>query len=82
MEIPEGMDSVTEDFLSLKKTIYGLVQIARQFNNKLVEGLKSCGFKGSEVDPYLWTTHSSLEMVMTAIFVNDCLTIGTEEATE
>jgi hypothetical protein len=44
MEIPEGMDAVMEDFLSLNKTIYGLVQSARWFYIKLVEALKSCGF--------------------------------------
>ena len=82
MEIPQGMDADKEDCLSLNKTIYGLVQSARQFYIKLVEALKSCGFKGSEVDPCLWTKHSSLGMVMMAIYVDDCLTIGTDEAIE
>jgi hypothetical protein len=31
MDIPEGMDAAKEDCLSMKKTIYGLVQIARKF---------------------------------------------------
>jgi hypothetical protein len=53
MEIPEGMNAVKEDCLSLKKTIYGLVQSLRQFYIKLVETLKSFAFKGSEVDPCL-----------------------------
>jgi hypothetical protein len=47
-----------------------------------VEAFKSCGFKGSEVDPCLWTKHSSLGMVMISTYVDDCLTIGTEEAIE
>ena len=47
-----------------------------------MEALKSCGFKGSEVDPCLWTKHSSLGMVMMAIYVDACLTIGTHEAIE
>jgi hypothetical protein len=36
MEIPEVMDSAKEKCLSLNKTIYGLVQISRQFNIKFV----------------------------------------------
>jgi hypothetical protein len=66
-EVPEGMDTAKEDCLSLRKTIYGLVQIARQFYMKFVKPLKNCDFKGSEVDPCLWAKHSSLGMVMIAL---------------
>jgi hypothetical protein len=46
-----------------------------------VEAIKSCFFKGSEVDLCLCTKHSSLGMVMMiAIYIDYCLTIGTEEA--
>jgi hypothetical protein len=34
------------------------------------------------VGPCLWKKHSSLGMVMNAIYVDDCLTIGAEEAIE
>jgi hypothetical protein len=61
---------------------YGLVQSARKFDIKLVEALKSCGFKGIEKDPCLRKKHSSLEMVVIAIYVDDCISIGTEEAIE
>ena len=71
MEIPQGMDADKEDCSSLNKTIYGQDQSARQFYSKSVEVLKSCGFKGSEIDPCLWTKHSSLGMVMMAIYIND-----------
>jgi hypothetical protein len=80
MDIPEGMDVAKEDFLSLNKIIYGLFQSSRQFYIKLLEALKSCGFKGSEIDPYLWTKHSSLGMRMIAIYLDYCLTFGSEEA--
>jgi hypothetical protein len=53
-----------------------------QFYIKLVEALKCCGFNGSEVDPCFWTKYSSLGMVMIAIYVDDYLTIGAEEAIE
>jgi hypothetical protein len=32
IETPEGMDAAKEGLLSLNKTIYGLVQSARQFD--------------------------------------------------
>jgi hypothetical protein len=41
-----------------------------------------CSFKGSEVNPCLLKKQSSIGIVMTAIYVDDCLTIGTKEATE
>jgi hypothetical protein len=47
-----------------------------------VEALQNCGFKVSEVNPCLWTKHSSLGMIMIAIYVDDRLTIGTKEAIE
>jgi hypothetical protein len=47
-----------------------------------VEALKSCGFKGSEVDSCLWTKHISLGLVMIAIYVDYCLIIGIDKAIE
>jgi hypothetical protein len=80
--ISEGMDPSKKDCLSLNKSINGLVQSASQFLIELVEELNCCGLKGSEVDPYLSTKQISLEMLMNPIYVDDCLTIGTEEAIE
>jgi Reverse transcriptase (RNA-dependent DNA polymerase) len=53
MEIPKGMEASVDECLILNKTIYGLVQSAREFYNKLVSALKDCGFQGSLVDPCL-----------------------------
>jgi hypothetical protein len=63
-------------------TIYSPVQSAWHFYIKLMEAIKICSFKGCEVDPCLWTKHSSLGMVIIVIYVDDCLIIGTEEAIE
>jgi Reverse transcriptase (RNA-dependent DNA polymerase) len=54
MEIPKGMDVNIDECLILNTTIYGLVQSAREFYNKVVSALKDCGFQGSLVDPNLW----------------------------
>ena len=53
MKIPPGMVTDKDECLTLKATICGLVQSDRQSYAKLFEALKSCGFKGSQVDPYL-----------------------------
>jgi Reverse transcriptase (RNA-dependent DNA polymerase) len=57
MEIPKGMEVSVDECLILNKTIYGLVQSAREFYNKLVSALKDCRFQGSLVDPCLWIKH-------------------------
>jgi len=80
MEIPKGMEAEKGKCLVLKKTIYGLVQSAREFYNKLVLSLKDCGFCGSSVDPCLWIKHSDLGIVMVAVYVDDCLVVGNEKA--
>jgi hypothetical protein len=49
---------------------------------KLLEALKNCAFKGGEIVTCLWKKHSSLGMLMISIYVDDCLTIGTEEVIE
>jgi hypothetical protein len=82
MDILEGMNTAKKDCLCFKEKIYGLFQTARQFYIKLIETLKSCGFKGSEVDPCFCTKHSSFGMVMIAIYVDDSHTIGVEESIE
>ena len=78
MEIPKGMKANDNECLILNKTIYGLVQSAREFYNKLVSALKECGFTGSSVDPCLWIKYSNQGIVLIAIYVDDCLMIGTD----
>ena len=80
MDIPKGLNAEEDECLLLLKTIYGLVQAARQFYKKLVESLVSCGFSGGHVDPCLWIKWGPLGVVLIAIYVDDCLAIGDEAA--
>jgi hypothetical protein len=50
IEIRKGMEANENECLILKKTIYGLVQSAREFYKKLVLALKGCGFQGNSVN--------------------------------
>jgi hypothetical protein len=65
--------------LILKKTIYGLIQSAKEFHKKLVLALKGFGFQGNSVDPCLWTKYTEHGIVFVGIYVDDCLVIGNEK---
>ena len=43
IEIPKGMEANKDECLILKRAIYGLIQSAREFYNKLVLSLKAYG---------------------------------------
>jgi Reverse transcriptase (RNA-dependent DNA polymerase) len=53
MNVPEDLQQDSNSCLLLKKTIYGLVQSAREFYNKLLSTLKSMGFTENKSDPCL-----------------------------
>jgi hypothetical protein len=53
MNIPESMSYDSKHCLLLTKTIYGLVQNAREFYKKLMSILKLIGFKANKYDPCL-----------------------------
>ena len=48
MECPEGLDAEINECLKLLKSIYGLVQAARQWWKKLIEILKRNWFCGEQ----------------------------------
>jgi hypothetical protein len=78
MEVPKGLEIEHSKKLMLKKTIYGLVQSARKFYEKLIIVLKVIGFYGSKSDPCLWTMWGEKvnHMIIIGIYVDDCLIIG------
>jgi hypothetical protein len=77
MEIPKGLEIEHNKNLMLKKTIYGLVQSARNFYEKLINVLKVIGFYGSKSDLCLWTMWDEKvnHMIIIGIYVDDCLII-------
>ena len=54
MECPLGMDKKGNKILVLTKSIYGLVQVARQWYERAVYTLEKIGFTGGSVDPHLY----------------------------
>ena len=83
MHLPDGLEGDKQtECLSLKKTIYGLVQSAWEFKKKLGLALKECGFKENLVDPCLFTNFTKNGIVLVGIYVDDCMVIGCDEDIE
>jgi hypothetical protein len=82
MDVPMGLSIGPNKKILLRKTIYGLVQSARKFYDKLIDVLKVIGFEGSKSDPCLWTMRDSVlnHMLIIGIYFNDCLIIGKESS--
>jgi hypothetical protein len=82
MEVPKGLEIEHNKKLMLKKTIYGLVQSARKFYEKLINVLKFIGFHGSKSDLCLWTMWDEKvnHMIIVRINIDNCLIIGKEES--
>jgi hypothetical protein len=72
MNIFEGMGYDSKHCLLLAKTLYELVQSAREFYQKVISNLKFIEFKGNKSDCLLskWTQGG---VIMIIIYVDDCL---------
>ena len=69
-----------DEALLLLHAIYGLVQAARQWYLKFVEKLTKIGFGGGCPDPCLFTRRSEKGVVFLAVWVDDSLMVGDEDA--
>ena len=89
MSLPEGLSFIEdfedlndeEDCVLLVKSLYGLVQAARQFYKKLVEVLvNELSFEKCLAEPCLLMKKSDLGIVIFCLYVDDILCIGNREA--
>ena len=80
MESPEGLEHENDDCVKVEKSIYGLVQSARQYFTKFTKSLREIGFVGGNADPCLMMRKDKHGVVYIAIYVDDCLLVGDEEA--
>jgi Reverse transcriptase (RNA-dependent DNA polymerase)/gag-polypeptide of LTR copia-type len=80
MECPPGLVHEQDEILLLLKSLYGLVQSARQFFIKLVSVLKSIGFVQSIVEPCLLTNKTPYGLVIMVVHVDDCFVAGSKQA--
>jgi len=80
MDCPEGMEHEDDECLLLIKTIYGLVQSARQYNRKFNGVLRRIGFRQCESDPCLFMRKDEAGLCFVLTYVDDNLCVGTDEA--
>ena len=73
MECPKGLEHEDDEVLLLKKSLYGLVQAARQFHKKWSEILKKIGFEVNEADPCLFSKENR---IFIGTYVDDNFVIG------
>ncbi|KAF1322206.1 Integrase catalytic core protein, partial [Globisporangium splendens] len=75
--IPEGME-VEGDFdcLELLKSIYGLKQASRVWNETFDEYVRSTGFEVSKFDPCLYTKCVDGHCVLILVYVDDVIVTG------
>jgi hypothetical protein len=82
MEAPDGLDCESDECVLLLKSIYGLVQSARQFYLKLRMILLSLGMKQSVADPCLFVKQDTNGILIVAVYVDDCYIVGHEKCIE
>jgi Reverse transcriptase (RNA-dependent DNA polymerase) len=79
MKIPEGLNSQegneinSNSVLRLKNSIYGLVQIARQWFLKFEEALKVIGFKNNQIDCCFFLKKENSKLCAVCVYVDDCI---------
>jgi hypothetical protein len=73
LEPPEGSGISSDHVLRLKRTLYGLKQSPRCFNEKLDAWLKSQGCQPSSADPCLYTHFNGDKFLMITLHVDDQL---------
>ena len=76
------MEHTSSEVLLLEKSIYGLVQSARQFFKKLVTVLKEIGFVQNIADPCLLWRKTETGYIAMIIHVDDCFIIGNKSEIE
>ena len=80
MNQPDGFAAKSKENLvcKLKKSIYGLKQSSRCWNEALSEHLKKLGLKQSSHDPCIYVSNSGGEIII-AVYVDDIIIAGKTE---
>jgi Reverse transcriptase (RNA-dependent DNA polymerase) len=76
MECPKGLVGQEDEVVLLNKSMYGLLQAARQFFLKFCKTMKKVGFRQSQSEPCLFYKKMNDHMILMAIHVDDFYGIG------
>ena len=64
---PEGFTDNTGKVLHLKKSLYGLKQASRLWNQKINRALNKYGLKQSKIDPCVYFTGEDSSIIIIAV---------------
>ena len=82
IDVPEGMDADSgTDSIELLKSIYGLKQASRVWNDTFDAFVISIGFVASEFDPCLYVKTVDDHCVLLLVYVDDVIVTGSSTAT-
>ncbi|MCP4569438.1 MAG: hypothetical protein GY841_17825, partial [FCB group bacterium] len=91
MKIPKGMNEMNckqlnelkqrngRTVLKLKKSLYGLKQAGRMWNNMLDEELKKLGFRRSMVERCLYFRTRNEKLIIVGIYVDDVIAVSPDD---
>jgi hypothetical protein len=85
MEIPDGFDQFdkSKQCFKLKKSIYGLKQASRVWNELFTAELINLGFKRSDGDPCIFVLTNQQQLIaLIGVFVDDCFIVGGDKDIE
>ncbi|KAL0449326.1 UNVERIFIED_CONTAM: Retrovirus-related Pol polyprotein from transposon RE1 [Sesamum latifolium] len=79
MQAHEGYLVPPGSVCKLKRSLYGLKQVSRQWNMEFKSKPADCGFSQSQHDHFLFTTNTSTDLMGLLVYVNDVLIAGASE---
>lgn len=79
MHQPIGYDDNSGRVCKLQKSLYGLKQASRCWNQKFKSFMERFGFKASDSDPCVFVSHKNRNTLILAIYVDDGLVVGDDK---
>lgn len=80
MKQPEGYDDGSGKVLRLKKSLYGLKQASKSWNDEFVRALKTYGFEPTKADPCVFVLkEKDGSFIVVVLYVDDGAIGGTNE---
>ena len=78
MSQPEGFGNGSNQVCRLKKSLYGLKQASRCWNQRFTIFMQRLDFKISDYDPGLYMFHKEHIMILVALYVDDGLVLSND----